>query len=97
MEQKKTKLWNKWHLVSYVFLDSEVEEKDSAPCDSKHYLTSFYPDFLLESNFKLLGVFPNIRTVPLFQKIYYLTYDVIFFCMPISIHKCIRRSLSIYF
>jgi len=59
------------YILIPLFLDSKLEDRDSALHDSKHSQTLVCSSFLPEWNFYSLRLFPNIGTVPPFQRIYY--------------------------
>ena len=63
-------------LISYFWMANR-KIKNSALNDSLYSLTSIWSLFFHELNFDLIWLFPNIWTVPVFQRVYYssLCYD----------------------
>jgi hypothetical protein len=64
-----------------MFYIAEGKSKDSDTNDAKHFHTLIDFQCPLESNFDLLLSFPNIWTVPHFQRICNYFYVTIFPCI----------------
>ena len=69
------------YILIFIFFDSKLEDKNSPWNDRLHSLSSTCSSFFHEWNSDLLGLFPNIWTVPNFERIYYLLYVVILSCI----------------
>jgi hypothetical protein len=58
------------YILIFIFLHSKLKDKIFAPNDRKHSLSSMCSLLLPEWNFDLSRLFPNILSVPPFQRIY---------------------------
>jgi len=68
--------------------DKNRKIEDSAPNDSKHYLTSVYCYFVLECSVDLLGLFPDICTLPPSHRIYFIYLYSFFRSVTVHISPC---------
>jgi len=76
----------------FIFLNSKMEDKNSAPYNSKHSLTSV----LHEWNFDFLGFFPNIWIVPNFKRFIMCLYVEILSSILISSNDHVYWNFSAF-
>jgi fucose permease len=58
------------YIIIFTFLEADARKKGSGLNSSKHYPSSVSSLFRSVSNFDLLLSFPNVWTVPHFQRLY---------------------------
>jgi hypothetical protein len=85
------------YTLIFAFMYSTLEEKYSAPNDSKHYPTSICYSFLKKCRFDLLGLLPNIWTVTPCQRIMYLYVKMFlaFYSRDMTIHLVLSEFTSL--
>ena len=84
--------------ILFLYLwTANCKTKGSALNDNRLSLNSFCSKVLPEGNFDMLGLFPNISTVPPLQAVVYLSFILWFFPACLSWDNLIFSFLRIYF